>query len=96
MVLAGIISLGKYTFESRLVLFISELLDSLKADENKVQGKVAVQLSNALGTSLGIFDFISNPKAHIAQIVSNGLSILHPIPITACLYRTSTSRQARK
>jgi len=96
MVLAGIISRGKYTFESRLVLLINELLDSLKADEKKLQGKVAVHISNALGTLPGTCDFIIKPYAHIAQMVSNGFNMLHPIPIAACLYRTSTSRQARK
>ena len=80
----GMISLGKYTFESRLVLLIRLAEDSDSALANSCHGSTAASTSNTSGTWPRSMPISRRNRTNTSMVRAGRISA-HATPITVCL-----------
>ena len=84
--LAGMISLGKYTFVIRLEFPIKLLLASVRLVAKNCQGSRAAKTNNGYGALFSVGRLANLPKINVKiAIVRNGLKTAQVAPRAACL-----------
>src|SRR5262249_2787066 len=92
----GTISRGKYTLLIRLALPTTLFEASESTPEKKAHGSIQPKTMIAYGPDPTEGRLAKCPKMTVnTTIVRNGRMTAQAAPITVCLYRTETSRQAK-
>src|SRR5206468_3351472 len=92
----GTIKRGKYTFPIRLEFPTRLPAASLRPLEKNVQGNNPAKTISGYGAEPSDGSLAIRPKITVkTTIVSSGRITAQAAPITVCLYRTATSRQAK-